>query len=59
LRESAHRAVSRAHLVEGNLVQAWRQYHLYRNLLATDLGIAPSAAYWDLVSIGDAEFTST
>jgi DNA-binding SARP family transcriptional activator len=59
LRESAHRAVSRAHLVEGNPVQAWRQFHLYRDLLATDLGIAPSAAYWDLVSIGDSQFIST
>jgi DNA-binding SARP family transcriptional activator len=49
LRESAHRAVSRAHLVEGNLAQARRQFDMYSRLLASDLGIEPSAAYRDLV----------
>jgi DNA-binding SARP family transcriptional activator len=50
LRETAHRAVSRAHLVEGNPAQARRQYEIYSNLLASDLGIEPSPAYRELVS---------
>jgi len=50
LRESAHRAVSRAHLLEGNVVQARRQYETYSHLLWDELGIAPSEAYSKLVS---------
>ncbi len=55
LRESAHRAVSRAHLGEGNVVQARQQYDRYRDLLAADLGISPTSAYWDLVRWGDSQ----
>jgi DNA-binding SARP family transcriptional activator len=42
LRESAHRAAIHVHLAEGNHSEALRQYHTYRDLLDTELGIAPS-----------------
>lgn len=43
LRESAHRAVVRAHLAEQNRGEALRQYELFRRLLAEQLGLEPSA----------------
>jgi len=42
LRESAHRAVMRVHLAEGNRGEAVRQYGFYRKLVTSQLGIAPS-----------------
>ena len=42
LRESAHTAVIKAHLAEGNLVEASRQYELLRDLLREHLGTRPS-----------------
>jgi DNA-binding SARP family transcriptional activator len=42
LRESAHRALIRAHLAEGNLCEAIRQYATYRDLLRRELGLEPS-----------------
>ncbi len=42
LRESAHRAVIRLHLAEGNVCEAIRQYRLCRWLLRERLDIAPS-----------------
>jgi DNA-binding SARP family transcriptional activator len=42
LRESAHRAVVRLHLAEGNVCEARRQYRLCTDLLREGLGIAPS-----------------
>jgi DNA-binding SARP family transcriptional activator len=42
LRESAHRALIRAHLAEGNRVEAIRQFALYRRLMHDDLGLEPS-----------------
>lgn len=42
LRESAHRAVIRAHLAEGNLVEARRQLEQLRSLLQAELGVEPS-----------------
>jgi DNA-binding SARP family transcriptional activator len=42
LRESAHRAVMRAHLAEGNRVEALRQYRLCRRLLHEQLGLEPT-----------------
>lgn len=42
LRESAHRAVMRAHLAEGNRVEALRQYDLCRRFLSDHLGFTPS-----------------
>lgn len=49
LRESAHRAVIEAHLTEGNAGEAIRQYQLFRDLLRTKLGLAPSQWMQDLV----------
>jgi DNA-binding SARP family transcriptional activator len=49
LRESAHRAVIRVHLAEGNLVEARRQYESCVRLLRADLGVAPSPATRQLV----------
>lgn len=43
LRESAHRAIMRAHLAEGNRGEALRQYDLCRTLLADQLGVGPSS----------------
>jgi len=42
LRESAHRAVVRVHLEEGNTAEAIRQYRLCRRLLKEQLGVEPS-----------------
>jgi DNA-binding SARP family transcriptional activator len=42
LRESAHRALIRVHLAEGNRGEALRQYELCRRLLRDRLGVAPS-----------------
>ena len=42
LRESAHRALIKAHLAEGNYSEARRQYRALAELLMTDLGIEPS-----------------
>jgi DNA-binding SARP family transcriptional activator len=42
LRESAHRALIRIHLAEGNAGEALRQYELCRTLLAEKLGVEPS-----------------
>lgn len=49
LRESAHRALIRAHLAEGNPGEALRQYHLFRRLLADELGLEPSQLMADLM----------
>lgn len=43
LRESAHRAVVRVHLVEGNVAEAVRAYDSFRTMLAEELGVAPSS----------------
>jgi DNA-binding SARP family transcriptional activator len=50
LRESAHRLLVRAHLCEGNLAEAFRQYRTYADLLARELQVRPSAAMEDLVA---------
>jgi DNA-binding SARP family transcriptional activator len=42
LRESAHRALVRLHLADGNVAEAVREYRLYRRLLREHLGIEPS-----------------
>jgi DNA-binding SARP family transcriptional activator len=44
LRESAHRLVIRAHLGQGNIAEAIRQYHAYERMLADELGAVPSEA---------------
>ncbi|HUA27932.1 MAG TPA: BTAD domain-containing putative transcriptional regulator [Streptosporangiaceae bacterium] len=42
LRESAHRALIRVHLAEGNAGEAIRRYRLYEGIAARDLGVGPS-----------------
>ncbi|MCZ2826540.1 MULTISPECIES: AfsR/SARP family transcriptional regulator [unclassified Modestobacter] len=49
LRESAHRAVVRVHLAEGNVVEAVRAYDSFRVLLAAELGVAPTPQMDQLV----------
>ena len=50
LRESAQRLLVRAHLCEGNLAEALRQYYSYAELLGRELGVRPSRAMEDLVA---------
>jgi DNA-binding SARP family transcriptional activator len=49
LRESAHRAVVRAHLAEGNTAEALRAYNAFRELLVGELGVAPSPLMEELI----------
>ena len=50
LRESAHRALIRVHLAEGNVGEARRQYRLCEELLRQDLGVAPSESMQELLA---------
>jgi DNA-binding SARP family transcriptional activator len=54
LRESAHRALVRAYLAEGNAWQALRQFQSYRGLLRDEPGLEPSAAMRELVQRAEA-----
>ena len=54
LRESAQRALVAAHLAEGNISEARRQYHLYRELLRDALGIEPSEQLRSMVDLSTA-----
>jgi DNA-binding SARP family transcriptional activator len=49
LRESAHRALIRVHLADGNVCEAIRQYRLCRRLLRERLGIEPSDRMKELI----------
>lgn len=49
LRESAHRAVIRVHLAEGNVQEARRSFDYCRSVLATEIGVAPSSVTVALV----------
>lgn len=49
LRESAHRALIRVHLAEGNAAAALRQYRFYRRLSEETLGLPPSARMEELM----------
>jgi DNA-binding SARP family transcriptional activator len=49
LRESAHRALIRAYLAEGNRGDAIAHYRAYRRLLQEELGLEPSSQMNDLV----------
>lgn len=51
LRESAQRALVAAHLREGNVSEARRQYLSYRELLWDELGIEPSESLRTLVGL--------
>jgi DNA-binding SARP family transcriptional activator len=50
LRESAHRAVVRVHLAEGNLAEADRAYESFREVLADTLGVAPTPSLTALLA---------
>jgi DNA-binding SARP family transcriptional activator len=49
LRESAHRALIRVHLAEGNRCEALRQYELCTRLLRARLGVEPSSQLNELL----------
>jgi DNA-binding SARP family transcriptional activator len=51
LRESAHRALIRVHLAEGNHAEALRQRDFYRRLLREGLGVEPSPQLDELLRI--------
>jgi DNA-binding SARP family transcriptional activator len=50
LRESAHRALVRVHLAEGNVWEAIRRYRWYEEIAARDLGVEPSPMMRSLFS---------
>jgi len=50
LRESAHRAIVRVHLANGNSGEALRQYRLYAALLRAQLGLEPSPLIRELLA---------
>lgn len=50
LRESAHRALVRVHLAEGDVAEAERAYRRFRDLLAHELGVAPTGHMEALMS---------
>jgi DNA-binding SARP family transcriptional activator len=50
LRESAHRRLAMIHMSEGNLAEALRQYHVYRELVRSELGLPPSSQFRRLVA---------
>ncbi|MEX5716942.1 AfsR/SARP family transcriptional regulator [Geodermatophilus maliterrae] len=50
LRESAHRAVVRVHLAEGNTAEACRAYEAFRDVLADTLGVAPTHSMTGLLA---------
>ena len=51
LRESAQRALIRAHLAEGNRSEALRQYRSYESLLRDELGLEPTSDLKALVGL--------
>jgi len=50
LRESAHNALIAAHLGEGNVAEAHRQYRRYEQLLWDELRLAPSHTFEQLIA---------
>ena len=48
-RESAHRALMRAHLLEANPSEAVRQYHRYMRVARAELGIGASPQLEELL----------
>lgn len=50
MRESAHRALVRAHLAEGNTWEAIRRYRHYEEVAARELGVEPSPMMKSLLS---------
>jgi DNA-binding SARP family transcriptional activator len=52
LRESAHRAVIRVHLAEGNMAAAVAQYDRCRAVLESELGLPPTRQLTELMAAG-------
>lgn len=50
LRETAHRRLTLIHLSEGNFAEALRQYHAYRQLVRSELGLPPSPEFRRLIA---------
>ena len=50
LRESAHRALMKVHLAEGNAGEAIRRYQRYQEIAARELGVEPSVMMRSLLS---------
>lgn len=57
LRESAHQALIKAHLAEGNRLEAFRQYERCRRLLLDELGLEPSPALHALLPVPESNST--
>lgn len=49
LRESAHRALIRVHLREGNVLEGLRQYETYRDLVRDELALDPTSLMDELL----------
>jgi DNA-binding SARP family transcriptional activator len=58
LRESGHATLIQVHLTEGNRSEALRQFDIYRVLLKTELGLAPSSRLSNLVDFSASVVTS-
>lgn len=52
LRESAHRAVIKVHLAEGNVAEAIRQLHRCERLMIEEVGVPPSTKLQELIPSG-------
>jgi DNA-binding SARP family transcriptional activator len=50
LRESAHRALMKVHIAEGNAVEVIRRYRQYEVIAARELGVGPSVMMRSLLS---------
>jgi DNA-binding SARP family transcriptional activator len=50
LRESAHRALIAAHIAEGNVFEAVRQFSLCRDIFRSNLGLDPSQSLRSLIT---------
>jgi DNA-binding SARP family transcriptional activator len=52
LRESAHRAVIKVHMAEGNVAEAIRQLRRCERLMIEEVGVPPSAKLQELIGAG-------
>jgi DNA-binding SARP family transcriptional activator len=59
LRETSHRALIRAHMMEGNWSEAVRQYLRCRMIFDEELGIEPSAGLTEMLGRGRLKYVRT